>query len=175
MGPLTTALLITGTVASGVYSANQQKKQAKAAQAQGEYEGQVFDLNAATADRLAEDAIARGEEAVDRHRTDVKRLIGSQRAALAASGVDINSGSAAAVQEDAAYLGELDAQTMLNNARREAFGYETQAANLRQQGQLARMGGRNTAAAYRQQATGTLLTTGLTAVSMGRDYWRGRS
>lgn len=173
MAALSTTLLVGATVAAGGYQAYQQHQAGKAARRQGDYEGQILDLNAANADALAKDAVARGTEDERRFRTGVKGLIGSQRAALAASGVDIGDGSALDVQADAAYLGELDAQQIRMNARREALGYETQGANLRQQAELARRGGRNQQQAANQAAVGTLLTTGVSAYGAYGQYRSG--
>ena len=172
MAALSSILLAT-TIATGAYSAYQQNQAGRAARRQGEYQGDIFDLNAADAERQAEDATARGREAESRHRVGVKQLIGSQRAGLAASGVDIGTGSARDVQEEAAYLGELDALTIRNNAKREALGYRTQAANLRAEGMMARRAGRNQQKAANQAAVGTLLTTGVQAYGGWRQYGGG--
>jgi len=134
-------------------------------QAYGQYQSgraneRLMDYNARLAEQQAEDALARGREAERRMRTDVRRTIGSQRARLAASGVDISAeGSAVDLFADTARLGELDALTIRNNAAREAWGYRTQAVDYRARGDLARREG-----TYR--AVGTLLTTGARAYGM---------
>lgn len=163
MGAITTGIMVAATVANGVYQSAQQRKQGRAARAQAEYEGSIYDLNAKVADAQAADAAQRGEVEAGRHQMEVDSLIGQQRAGIGAAGLDLSSGSAMAVQEEAAYLGELDRQAILNNARREALGYTTQAVNLRRQGQLVRLGGRNTQDAYNSAGTGTLITTGAQA------------
>lgn len=103
----------------------------------GRYNQQIADMNADMADAQARDAITRGQEEERRHRQSVQGLIGRQRAALAAQGVDVNSGSALDVQADAAKFGALDAVTIRNNAAREAWGYRVQAANYKAEGRLA--------------------------------------
>lgn len=82
--------------------------------------------NAAYADAAANDSIKRGGVAEDQQRLQTKAAIGTQRAGFAANGVDVNSGSAANIQDDTAQLGEFDALTIRNNAAREAWGYRTQ-------------------------------------------------
>lgn len=131
--------------------------EAKAASRRGRYEQQVYEMNAAVADWQAADAIARGREAEGLQRQGTRQLIGAQRTSLAAQGIDIESGSAADVQGDSAYLGELDALTIRNNAARAAWGYQVDAVNLRQQGRLARMGSTTQASALKNQSYGTLL------------------
>lgn len=152
-----TAALLGLTAANAVSGAVGQRKAAKAAQQQGNYEGSIFDMNAGVADKQAADALARGDQAVSESRAQSRGLTGSQRASQAAEGIDITSGSAADVQNNDAALGELDRLTLAQNAQREAFGYKVEAANARAQGNLARMGGRNQASSLRNAATGTLL------------------
>jgi hypothetical protein len=146
--------------AATAVQANAQRKAGQAAQAQGEYEGGILDRNAGVYDLQATDAISRGAEASARQRQAVRRMTGSQRVALAAQGIDIGSGSAADVQANTAYVGELDALTIENNARREAWGFQTQATNARAQAGLARTAGRTAAASGTNAAVGTLLTGG---------------
>lgn len=156
MAALTTAFLAL-TAANAASNFIGQRKAAAGAQAQGNYQGAIFDANANVADQQAADALARGDQAVGQSRAQSRVLTGSQRASQAAEGVDINSGSAAGVQANDAALGELDRMTLAQNAQRESWGYKVEAANDRAQGNLARMGGRNTAAGLRNAATGTLL------------------
>lgn len=101
----------------------------------------IYDNNAQIADWQAQDALDRGvvNERISRRQT--KQVIGSQRASLASQGVDINKGSALDVQADAAYLGELDALTIRNNAAKEAWGYKVQANDYRNKGKIAKREG----------------------------------
>lgn len=76
---------------------------------------------------MAEDALKRGAAEEDAQRRKTAALEGRQRAVMAASNVDIGSGSPLAVLADTAVLGELDAQTVRNNADREAAQHRAQA------------------------------------------------
>lgn len=107
----------------------------------GQYNSDVARFNERIARMQARDAWERGLEAVGRHRQSVRKLIGSQRAALAAQGVDVNDGSALAVQQDTIALGEQDALTIRNNAAREAWGFRVQAAGYRSAAGMARREG----------------------------------
>lgn len=111
----------------------------------GNYNKQIADYNAKIAEYQAQDAITRGELAVDRQRKGVKQLIGSQRASLAAQGVDVNEGSAVDLQADTAYQGEYDALMIRNNAALEAWGFKVQAWNATEQGKMADRSGKNKA------------------------------
>lgn len=152
-----TAALAALTVAGTVNQFAGQRREAKVAQQMGDYEAQLFGQNADLADLQAEDAIARGHEAELKSRGGSRQLVGAQRASLAAQGIDIDTGSARDVVENDAMLGELEALTIRNNARRAAWGFNVQASQYRNQGELARTAGRNTAKALRNQSVSTLL------------------
>lgn len=133
-----------GIMAVGVgFSAVGQRKQ-------GQYKQQVAEINAGFAEEQAADAVARGVEEEQRLRVQIRRAVGQTRAAYGAQGVEINEGSSADVQASIAYMGELDAITLRNNAAREAWGYKVQGASYRMQGGLDRYAGN-------MQAAGTIL------------------
>jgi len=68
------------------------------------------------ADLQAKDAIERGALDEQRFRQSIRATIGAQRAGFAGANIDVGYGSAVDVQADAAFLGELDALTLRNNA-----------------------------------------------------------
>lgn len=138
---------------SSIFSANSARKE-------GEYEAAMMRENAVLARQQAEDAVARGQADTMQVRQRALQLVGSQRARMAAQGIDISSGSALDVQVDTGKLAEIDALTVRNNAAREAWGFKTQAADYERRAGLARIAGRN-------RATTTLLTGGLNAMSLG--------
>lgn len=108
----------------------------------GDEAKKLADRNAGIADWQSSDAVARGQVDETKQRRQTEQVIGAQRAGFGMQGVDVNRGSAQDVQADAAYLGELDALTIRNNAAKEAWGYKVQAGNLRTQGENAQREGR---------------------------------
>jgi hypothetical protein len=108
---------------------------------QGQYSQQLQNINAGFADVQAEDAVARGAEQEQRFRTQIKQQIGTARASYASQNVDVGVGTPVDVQASIAYMGELDALTIRNNAAREAWGYKVEAYNHRMQGTLDRYTG----------------------------------
>jgi hypothetical protein len=74
----------------------------------------------------------------DAERQDLKtaQLMGSQRAALAAQGGDVNAGSDLDIVGDTARAGKLDELTIRNNAARHAYDFRVQAAGLGSQAGL---------------------------------------
>jgi len=137
----------TALLAGGAYLG------ARAQYSAGKANQQIAEGNARLSEEQAADAFARGEEDVRRLEVKSRGLIGSQRARLAAQGLDIESGSALDIQADTAYMTEMDKMTIRTNAAREAWGYKAQAANYRFGGKVALQTGK-------QQAIGTLLTGG---------------
>lgn len=75
----------------------------------------------------SKDAERRGRISEKRHRSNVKALIGSQRAAYGASGVDVGSGIAYDVQFETGQIGEADALTIRYNTAKEAWKYSVDA------------------------------------------------
>ena len=123
----------------------------------GSNQNKLAQFNAQVSEQQATDALMRGKDDEERFRQGVKTLIGSQRASFAGNNVDIASGSAADVQADAAFLGELDAQTIRTNAMREAWGYRQQAEEYRRGGQAALSAARWGAAETALSGTGSIL------------------
>lgn len=91
----------------------------------------------------AADAEARGRSESDWARVETQQLIGTQRAAQAASGGEVNTDTNALIQQDTAQLGELDALTISNNAAREAYGYNVEAQSNLQNAKRIKKAGKN--------------------------------
>lgn len=160
-----TAIAIAALVAEvyGQVRAGQAAK--KAGTAQKEASGslaELSDYNASVAELQAKDATQRGAEQEARFRSQVKGIIGTQRAGIAAGNIDVGFGSAVDVQADAAFLGELDALTIRNNATREAWGYRVQAEDLRKRAEIARKTGVYQEGAGRQAATSSYFNAAAT-------------
>lgn len=141
--PATAALVLAGVgtamSAHGMYAQGQQQK------AMGEYQAAVNRNNQIIANRAAEDATQRGRIEEQQHRLKVKQVMGEQRSALAASGVQVDTGSALDVLGDTAMFGEMDALTIHSNAEREAYNFRVQGANQAASAQMNLLAGSNAA------------------------------
>lgn len=95
--------------------------------------------NAEIGNIKANDAEARGEIEVFRHRLKTASLIGSQRAAFAASGINVNEVDSVAgnVIANTAKLAEMDATMIRTRAAREAWGYRESARQDEFKGEMA--------------------------------------
>ena len=143
---------IAGTVA-GAYGAYNQSKAAKKS---GEVQAAVARNNAAYSESQARDAIRRGQVSENEVRRRTAQLEGSQRARLAANGIDLGEGSALNILLDTEYFGENDALNVRDNASREATALRQQSSNQQSSADLlqARADSENPTAA----ATSSLLT-----------------
>lgn len=124
-------------------------------QAQGQtqnanFQSGMMKQNALFKEQAAQETIAAGDTSADWQRVRTGQAVGTQRSVQAANGIDVNSGSAAQLQDDTAMLGELDALTIQNNAAREAYGYRVQA-------QQDRLNAVQTVQNGRTAATGSIL------------------
>lgn len=112
--------------ASALVSGYQQQQQLDAA-------ADVAEMNADIARQTASSEAARA-------RAKIAKVMGAQRAAIASSGLQM-SGSALDVGEDSAREGALDVATVVYGGTVRGRAYETEADNLRWQGNQALAGG----------------------------------
>lgn len=134
---------------------------------QGKYAKAVANQNADIAEAQAEDAVNRGNIAADQRRREMRQRQGTQAATMGATGAYLGSGNALDIFADTAQFGTLDALTTVNNAQREAYGYQVQGMNATAQGNAAQ-------SQARAAVTQTILTAPLKAYGayqMGGGTW----
>lgn len=127
----------------------------------GKAQQKIANNNAKLLERSADDAISRGNEEALGARRRTRLLVGEQRAAAAAQGLDVNVGAPADLQEQAAAFGAHDEATIRRNAFNEAWGIRTQASNQRTEGRYAR-----------RSATNQAIGTGLGGLGQSYGYWQ---
>jgi hypothetical protein len=103
-----------GTAALG---SEQAADEMRSAIRQGEYDSAAADYN-------SRQALIKGARGAAKARMEGSALIARQRTAYATSGVETTSGTPMAVMASTAGLSELEAQTIQNDAAREAWGYQ---------------------------------------------------
>lgn len=106
----------TGLAAYGAYT------QASTAKA-------IAESNAAEGRRAADDARTRGEKAAIEARQKGQQIEGAQRASMASRGLDLNEGTPDNILGQTDFFTQSDVATARTNGRREARGYQVQAAN----------------------------------------------
>jgi hypothetical protein len=144
--------LVVSLVGAAV-SAKGQMDQAKAANAQADYQSKVAANNAASAEMEAKYAEQQGQRNAEAQRRRVAVMVGAQRAKMGASGAVVDSGSFLDLTLDTVKQGELDAMALREEGDLEAWRARTQGANFQAQSKLYGMSKTNPYIG----ATGTLL------------------
>lgn len=124
--PLALIAGIAGAGISAYGTAEAGQAQANAAN----YNAQVSRNNATIANQNADYAVAAGQESAATESRKNAATSGKIKATQAASGIDVNTGSAKDVQVSQRETGQLDSETVLNNAELQAYGYRSQATGF---------------------------------------------
>lgn len=126
-GPAGVAIAV-GLAAYQVYAG---AKQAETIRRQANVTKQLNEMNAQYAELDAYRAEQDGQSEVARYQSEIDRVVGDQRVALAAANVDVNYGTAAELQGEARLTGLLNQMELQNRAQMKAAGLKRQANNIR--------------------------------------------
>lgn len=132
VAPLALAAGIAGAGISAAGTIEQGQATANAAN----YAAQVAQNNATIANQNATYATAAGQTQAANQSLKGAATAGRIKASQAASGIDVNTGSALNVQEGQREQSQLDTETVLNNAELQAYGYRSQATSYTAQSGL---------------------------------------
>lgn len=170
LGPL----LSTAGTLSSIYGARTAAKgdvAAGAAAAQADvYNAGVAGANADIAAQNEAWAAQAGNVDVGIQQMKNRADAGALKVNQAASGVDINSGSAVNVRASQAATGMLDALTIRSNAAKAAYGYETEVASDKAQAELYKKQAVYDVTAGNQKAKATILAGEASAASGFGNY-----
>ncbi|CAB5082909.1 hypothetical protein IST4116A_01201 [Burkholderia cenocepacia] len=161
------------TAVSTAMSAYGASRQAAATASADQYQAEVARINQRLSGQYAQQAIDDGENKVAAKQQQTSGLIGAQRAAMAANGVQLDSGTPLRLQEDSAQLGAVDALTIRNNAAREAYGYQVQGLSYGQQAQLDEASASNALSAGSLNTFSSILGGAASVGSKWIDYKKG--
>lgn len=163
---IATAAAIAGAAGGGVSAfGSYESGQAKAAA--DSYQAQVAANNAKIAEQNSKLDIQSGETAAFNQGLKTRAIVGQQKAAQGASGIDVNTGSASDVRAATAGTGMLDALTIRSDAAKKAYADEVQATSDTAQSQLDTAAASQDVAAGDLGAAGTLLSS---ASTVGGNY-----
>jgi len=104
------------------------------------FQATMADTNARIAELGAQSALNQGQQQIAVQTMKAGHIKSSQRASMAANGVDLGVGSAAEVQASTDIVKEIDTNTLNANAVRSAFGYRTQALSFQNDALMKRAG-----------------------------------
>lgn len=135
--------LLLASAASAAVTGYSAYEQGQAQESMQRYQAAVATNNKILADQYAEQSILKGQRLEESKRMETAHREGAIRAAAGAGGLILDEGSPLRLQEDTARLGELDAQTIRDNAARESYGFHVQGMSYAAQAQLDEMGAQN--------------------------------
>jgi hypothetical protein len=130
----------------------------EASAAANAYKAQVATNNAEIARRNAISDAQAGDTAAFNQGLKTRAKVGAEKAQQGASGIDVNTGSAADVRKGTQQLGMLDALTIRSNAARKAYGDLVESTSDTAQSQLDTMAGQQASEAGEIGAVGSLLS-----------------
>ena len=149
--------IAVASMAMSAYSAN---KEAGAIEQQGKFQAIQNRRNAEIADMKKSEILAKSDNEQNQMAGEVNQMLGANIAKMAAMGIDVDGGLVNSVIEDTLNTGREDIDTIRDNARREAWGMEVEASNMRGNANMAT----NRASA---QAESARATGGLNAINAG--------
>ena len=147
----------------------------RAGQAQSQayqYQAGVARLNQQIALQNRDYALGVGETEAKRYGMQATQRMGAIRAGIGASGIDIGSGSKAAVQDSQQLVTGIDLAQIRNNAARKAYGYSVEAQQDETQAGLYEMASSDAAEAGKIKALGSLVSG---AGSVADKWYQGES
>lgn len=163
--PLTlTAIGIAGSAAGGVLGAIGAKQQAGAQADVYSYQAGMARLNAQIARQNQNYATTTGELQAAESGMATRAQIGTTRARLGASGLAVNTGSAADVITSEGMIGDINQAVIRQNAARVAYGYKVEEAQDITQAGLYDASAKNVKTAGNINAMASLIS-GATGVS----------
>lgn len=129
MDPFTlTAITTAATIAGGGVAAYGAASKGAADKAMFGYQAGVADLNKKIALQNADYTREAGGTVAYQSGLKTGQVVAQQKVAQSASGIDVNTGSAATVRADTTKLGQLDQETIRQNYAKKAYGFEVEAA-----------------------------------------------
>lgn len=137
-----------------------------------QYQAGVADLNKQIALQNADYALATGETDAKRYGMQAAQRMGAIRAGIGASGIDIGSGSKAAVQDSQQAVAGIDLAQIRNNAARKAYGFDVEATQDTAQAGLLRSAASDAQSAGEIKALGSLVSG---AGSVASKWYQGNS
>lgn len=123
------------------------------------YQSQVEQNNAIIAEQNASWAAQAGNAQAEQKQLQTRAKLGGIIASEAASGLDVNSGSALDVRSSASELGQLDAINIRSNAARTAYGYNVQSTSDQNQSQLDEFEAKNATSSGYIKAAGSVISS----------------
>lgn len=147
------------TIAGGAISAGGNIMKGISERNMYEYQAGIAQINAKIARRNADMSYATGDKQAEKYGIKAGQQMGMIKAAQAASGLDIESGSNKQVQDSQAKVARTDMNQIYQNAAKVAYDYQTQAWQYDQEAKMKKKAGQNSMIAGVINAAGSIVGT----------------
>ena len=151
---------------SGLINASASRTVTRYQNAALQSQANIARINADTMERKYQATLNNAESQIVRQTMQAGRVKHSQRAALAANGIAVATGSAAEQQASTDLIKEMDSNALARNALSEAWGYRWQALNYNNQAMAAEASKQSAKAAYWSSLLGTASQIGFNYMNM---------
>lgn len=165
------AVGLGASLAGGILGAVGAEKTAASTQQMYNYQAQVARVNAQIDKQNAEWARDRGEVEAGQYGMKAAQQFGAIRTAQAASGLDVNTGTAARVQSSQEAVTRIDLGQIRTNAAKVAYDYDVKSAMDTNQATLDIMAGESAREAGKIQAMSSILGS---VASVSSKWMQGR-
>lgn len=172
MGAAAGVIGIGLSIVGGVVNAIGKVREGQAQAAFARYQAQVARNNKIIADQNADWSMRAGRHEATIQGLRTREIAGQTKADIAASGIDVNSGSAVDVVNATRRAGMMDEATILSNASKEAYGWTTQGANFEAQAGLLELEATEAERSGKFNAFSSLLGSA-TNIASNWNTWRG--
>lgn len=139
---LPAAALPAMAIAAGVIQGAGSLYSGMAANAQGKYESELAERNAAMEVEAAHESVLAGRDERTAFWRKVSQVKGQQIAAMAANGIDVGYGTADLIQQDTQMLANEDAKNLYRNIDERTRGHHINAMNFVSESKAARQRGK---------------------------------
>lgn len=158
------ALSIASSVGGGIMSAKGAQAEGQSAKQMYGYQAQVARLNAGIDRQNAEWELTKGGREAELYGAKAAQQAAGIRTRQAASGLDINTGTAKAVQDSQTHIAQVDQAAIRANAGKTAYDYTVRAAMDENQARVYDIAGTQAEKAAKIKAQASILGT-VTSVS----------
>lgn len=160
------------SILGGIFGAKGASESAASANMMGMFQAGIAQLNARIARQNADYASVQGEQSAAQYGMSAAQRKGAIIVGQSGSGLDVNSGSARAVQQSQDVVSTMDMNQIRANAAKAAFDYRVQANQYDMQAVGDMMGAQNALQAGRINAASSIISA---ASSVADKWYQGRN
>lgn len=158
IGEIFGAIGAIGSVVGSITQASAAKQAAQAQEQEADYQAEVAQNNQKIAAQNAQYAAQSGEAQLQQTQLQTRSQTSAVAAALAANGLDINTGSPAQVRQGQEQIGQLEGENVKEQELVNVYGYQTQETNYAAQAGLYQLEAQNAAKAAEIAPLGSLFS-----------------